>query len=104
MQLLEIAMEPAKQHRVERLPKSFPVGSVYVVEGSGGELGRLRVSSRYLLTPEGQRIELPVELGTGFARALPRRVRDGRLNGHGGEAGKNILHWQKNLRSSRNHR
>jgi hypothetical protein len=96
-------MEAAKQRRVDCLPRSFPVGSVYVVEGSGGELGRLRVSSRYLLTPEGQRIELPVELGAGIARVLPRRVRNGRLNGHAAQGGKNILHRQKNLRSSRNH-
>lgn len=96
-------MEPAKQRRVGGLPKSLPVGSVYVVEGWGGELGRLRVSSRYLLTPKGRRIELPVELGTGIAQAPPRRVRDGRLGGHCGGGEKNILRRQKNLRSSRNH-
>ncbi len=41
-----------------RLPKRFPVGTTYVVEGRGGEHGDLRVFSRYVVLPGGQRINL----------------------------------------------
>jgi hypothetical protein len=47
------------QMRSHRLPKSFPVGAVYVVEGSGGDCGRLSVSARYVVMPGGKRIEVP---------------------------------------------
>ena len=43
---------------VNRLPKQFPVGTTYVVEGRGGEDGDLRVFSRYVVLPDGQRIDL----------------------------------------------
>jgi hypothetical protein len=45
-----------------RLPKSFPVGATYVVEGQGGDDGVFRVSSRYLVLPRGKRIDLPANL------------------------------------------
>ncbi|HLN40058.1 MAG TPA: hypothetical protein VK337_19925 [Xanthobacteraceae bacterium] len=41
------------------LPKRFPVGARYVVEGRGGEDGYLRVVSRYVVLPSGQRINVP---------------------------------------------
>jgi hypothetical protein len=41
------------------LPKRFPVGARYVVEGRGGEDGHLRVVSRYIVLPGGQRINVP---------------------------------------------
>jgi hypothetical protein len=41
------------------LPKRFPVGARYVVEGRGGEDGHLRVFSRYIVLPGGQRINVP---------------------------------------------
>ena len=41
------------------LPKRFPVGARYVVEGRGGEDGHLRVFSRYVVLPGGQRINVP---------------------------------------------
>jgi len=44
------------------LPKRFPVGARYVVEGSGGEDGHLRVFSRYIVLPGGQRINVPSDL------------------------------------------
>ena len=58
-----------------RLPKRFPVGTTYVVEGQGGEHGQLLVSSRYVVLPGGQRIEIagqgksvqPVRAGAGLA-------------------------------------
>ena len=53
------------------LPKRFPVGARYVVEGRGGEDGHLRVFSRYVVLPGGQRINMPSDL-----HALPA------LSGH----------------------
>ena len=44
------------------LPKRFPVGARYVVEGRGGEDGHLRVFSRYIVLPGGQRINVPSDL------------------------------------------
>jgi hypothetical protein len=40
-----------------RLPKQFPVGTRYVIEGRGG-----RIQSRYLEFPDGRHVELPAEL------------------------------------------
>ena len=51
-------MRPATEPRRNRLPKSFPVGAVYVVEGKGGEHGRLNVSARYVVMPGGKRIDV----------------------------------------------
>jgi len=45
------------------LPKRFPVGARYVIEGRGGEDGRLRVFSRYVVLPGGQRINVPSDFG-----------------------------------------
>ena len=47
---------------VSRLPKRFPVGTTYVVEGCGGEDGNLRVFLRYVLLPDGKRINLGADL------------------------------------------
>ena len=47
--------------RSHRLPKSFPVGAVYVVEGTGGAYGRLSVSARYVIMPGGKRIDVPAK-------------------------------------------
>jgi hypothetical protein len=65
---------PASRKRA-RLPKRFPVGTTYVVEGRGGEDGHLRVYSRYVVLPSGERINL----GGDFARpATPRADRRAR--------------------------
>ena len=45
-----------------RLPKRFPVGSTYVVEGRGDPEGHLCVFSRYVVLPGGERINLNVDL------------------------------------------
>jgi hypothetical protein len=45
------------------LPKRFPIGARYVVEGRGGEDGHLRVVSRYVVLPGGQRINVPSDPG-----------------------------------------
>ena len=44
------------------LPKRFPVGARYVVEGRGGEDAHLRVFSRYVVLPGGRRINIPSDL------------------------------------------
>jgi hypothetical protein len=56
------------------LPKRFPVGARYVVEGRGGEDGHLRVVSRYVVLPGGQRINVPSDLGQpqGLSAHAPR--------------------------------
>ena len=46
-------------HLSSRLPRRFPVGAKYVVEGSGGEEGNLRVIARYVVLPSGRRINIP---------------------------------------------
>jgi hypothetical protein len=55
------------------LPKRFPVGARYVVEGRGGEDGRLRVFSRYVVLPGGQRINIPSDLSRFGAMSVPIR-------------------------------
>ncbi len=52
--------------RPRGLPKRFPIGTTYVVEGSGGENGHLRVFSRYVVLPGGQRIDLGANAGADF--------------------------------------
>jgi hypothetical protein len=60
------------------LPKYFPVGAVYVVEGSGGENGQLQVRSRYVVLPGGKRIDVPTHPGCfESARGLRRRRSQG---------------------------
>jgi len=62
-----------------RLPKRFPVGTTYVVEGRSGEDGHLRVSSRYVVLPGGRRINIPADLG-GPAWPHARRPRNPAAN------------------------
>src|SRR5579862_134045 len=58
----EGAMRLPIDHQSTPLPKRFPVGARYVVEGRGGEDGHLRVFSRYIVLPGGQRINVPSDL------------------------------------------
>ena len=44
-----------------RLPKRFPVGTRYVVEGEPGKEGQLRVTSRYVVLPNGAHFDLTEE-------------------------------------------
>ena len=50
------------EHDMPQLPKRLPAGSVYVVEGRVGRHGNLRVSSRYLVMPSGEKVKIPMEL------------------------------------------
>ena len=49
-------------HLSSRLPRRFPVGAKYVVEGYGGEDGNLRLIARYVVLPGGRRINVPADL------------------------------------------
>ena len=64
-------------HLSSRLPRRFPVGAKYVVEGSGGEEGNLRVIARYVVLPGGRRINVPADVfqpASPRARAIRRRL------------------------------
>jgi hypothetical protein len=67
-------MHLSLSRKANQLPKRFPVGTTYVVEGRGGEDGNLRVFSRYVVLPNGQRINLGADLG-GPASPRARRSR-----------------------------
>ncbi len=69
---MEEPMRLSTDRQMSRLPRSFPVGAVYVVEGRGGQYGHLRVSSRYVIMPGGQRVDVPAKLGR---TSRPRAVR-----------------------------
>lgn len=74
-------MRVATEPRRNRLPKSFPVGAVYVVEGKGGERGRLDVSARYVVMPGGKRIDVAAkrrESATAPGRRHLRLISSGR--------------------------
>jgi hypothetical protein len=73
-------MQLALRRKLRRLPKSFPIGTTYVVEGhvvegqgdEGG--GQLQVFSRYVVLPSGQRINLGPNIGNNLGgEAVPRR-------------------------------
>jgi hypothetical protein len=53
-----------------RLPRRFPVGATYVVEGQSGKEGDLRVIARYVVLPGGHRINVPADL----SRPAPPRA------------------------------
>jgi hypothetical protein len=67
-------MRVATEPRSNRLPKSFPVGAVYVVEGRGGDHGRLSVSARYVIMPGGTRIDVTAKPRETAATAVRRRL------------------------------
>jgi hypothetical protein len=69
-------MRLATEPRSTRLPKSFPVGAVYVVEGSGGgDDGQLTVSARYVIMPGGKRIDVPAKTRKAAAEPARRHLR-----------------------------
>ena len=67
-------MHLSLSRQTSRLPKRLPVGTTYVVEGHGGGDGNLRVFSRYVVLPNGQRINLGADLG-GSTASRARRPR-----------------------------
>ncbi|MGH6673546.1 MAG: hypothetical protein ACRECV_16465 [Xanthobacteraceae bacterium] len=71
------------ERQTNRLPKHLPAGSIYVVEGRGGQYGRLRVSTRYIILPGGRRVDIPVDVSGASAAELHRgRVTQLRGTGH----------------------
>jgi len=73
-------MHLSASHKRNRLPKRFPVGTTYVIEGRAGAEGHLRVFSRYVVLPGGGRINLADDFGRNFAGpAVPRAHRRARL-------------------------
>ena len=65
------------------LPRRFPVGAKYVVEGYGGEVGNLRLIARYVVLPGGQRINVPAGLSQPVSpRALAFRRRSNSKRSH----------------------
>jgi hypothetical protein len=80
-------MHLSRSHTPNRLPKRFPVGTTYVVEGHGGEHGNLRVFSRYVVLPSGQRINLVDDSGGRLARSAPAGARRRPASRHNGTSG-----------------
>jgi len=77
-------------HNSNDLPKKFPIGTTYVVEGRGGEAGELHVSSRYVVLPGGQRINLVDDpKGKVVRQASPRTRRPRQARG-GSRTGRKI--------------
>lgn len=69
-------MHSSENCKQSRLPKRFPVGSTYVVEGRGGADGHLRVVSRYVELPSGRRIELGGDVSGSRLAGSRRRARN----------------------------
>jgi len=85
-----------------RLPKRFPVGTTYVVEGRGEEDGHLRVFSRYVVLPGGRRIDVTGNFGgPPLARAHGRRQKH-QGNQTQNRAGTGSRNAEKNYRQQRN--
>lgn len=68
-------MHLSASRKPTRLPKRFPVGTTYVVEGCGGDDGHLRVFSRYVVLPGGKHINLGADF-TGLAPPRAHRSRN----------------------------
>lgn len=61
-------------YRLSSLPRRFPVGTKFVIEGQSRGEGQVRVSKRYLEFPDGTFMRLPVHpAGREAARQRPPR-------------------------------
>lgn len=58
---------------VDRLPRRFPVGTRYVVEGIPGDDGELTITSRRVVLPNGTVLPLPVSSQRPATRKVRRR-------------------------------
>jgi hypothetical protein len=77
-------MASSKSRLESRLPREFPVGAKYVVEGYGGAEGQFRVVARYVLLPGGQRINVRGGQASSFNHSrrfltlrVPSKIRSG---------------------------
>ena len=68
-------MHLSASSKPNRLPRRFPVGATYVVEGCGGAEGQLRVFSRYVVLPDGRRINLADDFSGPASPRVRRRTR-----------------------------
>jgi hypothetical protein len=68
-------MHLSASFKPNRLPRRFPVGATYVVEGCGGAEGQLRVFSRYVVLPDGRRINLADDFRGPASPRVRRRTR-----------------------------
>jgi hypothetical protein len=100
----EGAMRLPIDRQASPLPKRFPVGARYVVEGRGGEDGHLRVFSRYIVLPGGQRINVPSDLSKFGAVSVhgPRGKRGRGQVRRSGTATKKIMRSAGTTRQHRN--
>jgi hypothetical protein len=59
------------------LPKRFPIGTTYVIEGRAGQNGHLRVFSRYIVLPNGRRVSVAGDFGPSRVPTRDRTVKIG---------------------------
>lgn len=58
--------------RSAHLPRRLPAGTRYVVEGRAGAKGLFQVSARYVVLPNGRRLDLPTKAAKSRSRARRR--------------------------------
>lgn len=98
-------MHLSLRRNASRLPKRFPVGTTYVVEGRGGEDGNLRVFSRYVVLPDGRRINLGADsVGSAPSRARRARSRQAAAPNGGKQAAARLKKTSANGGTTRRHR
>ncbi len=68
-------MSLSVERLARRLPRRFPVGATYVIEGYAAQEGDLRVISRYVVLPGGRRINVPADLSRPTASPRARVFR-----------------------------
>jgi hypothetical protein len=83
-------MALTKSRLQRRLPREFPVGAKYVVEGYGGEEGQLRIVARYVVLPGGRRINLSASRAARLNRGRRSQALRAPSKIHGGTAAKNL--------------
>jgi hypothetical protein len=64
---------------MSRLPSRFPVGTRFVIEGKPDKAGKLKISSRYVILPNGTQYDLMASEKR--SRPASRRVRAERRAG-----------------------
>ena len=82
---------PLSKSRLERrVPRRFPVGAKYVVEGYGGAEGHLRVIARYIELPSGRRINVSGARASSFDRGRGSQASRAQSKIRGGTTVKNL--------------